>query len=309
MQLHSRLTGKFILKLIFLCASLLYIFSRVVNRWEVFNVSEISVHQRWPLFLLVILLLFCGNIFIEALKWKFILDESIKLSVKESLLTVSSGITAGMFTPNRSGEFLGRIYHLPQELRATGIVASAVLALLQLSWTIIGGITGIFLRKERFTASDIPMNKIYFWGFASLIIAATTLIILYRSDIIQRLKKLSSRIAEFRRASVFRLFALCGLRYCVFTIQFMLMLYMLEIKPGMISLFAGVSVFYLLSSAVPSFLISELIVRGTVAVFVFSTLIQVNDEPVFLASTLIWVLNIALPAIAGAFYFLFHRVR
>ena len=65
-------------------------------------------------FLLMIaaLLLMPLNQYLEAIKWKIQVKPIENLSYFKSFLSIFTGISAGMFFPNRMGNFLGRIFML-----------------------------------------------------------------------------------------------------------------------------------------------------------------------------------------------------
>jgi len=54
------------------------------------------------------------------------------------------------------------------------------------------------------------------------------------------------------------------------------------------------------ASFIPTLLISEIGVRGAVAVFVFGTISNLEIQ-IIMASILLWLINIALPALIGIF--------
>ncbi|MCB0771783.1 MAG: hypothetical protein KDB93_00205, partial [Flavobacteriales bacterium] len=69
-----------------------------------------------------------------------------------------------------------------------------------------------------------------------------------------------------------------------------------------------VPVVYLVSTLIPTMLLSELGVRGSVAVAMFAPL-GGPAAMVLLASFGLWLVNLALPALAGALILLVARIR
>jgi hypothetical protein len=55
---------------------------------------------------------------------------------------------------------------------------------------------------------------------------------------------------------------------------------------------------YLILSAVPTIALSEIGVRGSVAIFLLQNFTE-NLSAVFLATTCIWIINLAIPALLG----------
>jgi uncharacterized membrane protein len=88
------------------------------------------------------------------------------------------------------------------------------------------------------------------------------------------------------------------LRYVVFFVQYWLLLEAFNIHFTTISSLWLVPVCFLIASAIPTFLISELGVRSSVAVLVFGSLSD-NNLSIISASVLLWFINIGIPAIVG----------
>jgi hypothetical protein len=70
-----------------------------------------------------------------------------------------------------------------------------------------------------------------------------------------------------------------------------------------------ISLIYLVLAIVPGIAITELTVRGSVALYFFSPLTG-NGAGVLAATTLIWFINLVIPSAVGAlssFYFRFNK--
>ena len=70
----------------------------------------------------------------------------------------------------------------------------------------------------------------------------------------------------------------------------------------------AVPLIYLIATLVPSIMLTELGVRGSVAVAVLAPL---GGDPasVLIGTTLVWTINVALPAIAGSLIMVLTNVR
>jgi hypothetical protein len=60
---------------------------------------------------------------------------------------------------------------------------------------------------------------------------------------------------------------------------------------------------YFLASIMPSISIFDVVIKGSVAVFLFD-FIQVNELTVLSCITLMWLLNFVLPSVFGSYYVL-----
>ena len=60
---------------------------------------------------------------------------------------------------------------------------------------------------------------------------------------------------------------------------------------------------YLLASIIPSIFIFDVVIKGSVAVYLFS-IVGVNELTVLCIVTLMWLLNFVTPSVFGSYYVL-----
>ena len=111
---------------------------------EGFDIDFINqtIAENQPLLVLVFLMMFL-NWLIEAIKWKFLIAKIEKVSILTSLRAVFSGITVSVFTPNRIGEYGGRVFCLEKADRIQGVLITILGSMAQLLTTIFFGSMGI----------------------------------------------------------------------------------------------------------------------------------------------------------------------
>ena len=63
---------------------------------------------------------------------------------------------------------------------------------------------------------------------------------------------------------------------------------------------------YFLASIIPSIFLFDVVIKGSVALYVFS-LIGINDLIILSIVTCMWILNFVLPSIIGGFYVLHFK--
>ena len=85
------------------------------------------------------------NWFLESLKWRFLISKIEKISIKRSLRAIFSGITVSAFTPNRVGEYAGRVFCLEKADRVQAVLITVIGSMAQLVVTIVFGLIGILL--------------------------------------------------------------------------------------------------------------------------------------------------------------------
>ena len=98
------------------------------------------------------------------------------------------------------------------------------------------------------------------------------------------------------------------LRYVVFSTQFALLIKMLIPELSLLEVFVGISLMYLFTTLIPTSVLGEVGIRGSVAMFVFETFTP-QVAIVFQISLIIWIINIAIPTLVGSFILLRTRQR
>jgi hypothetical protein len=120
-----------------------------------------------------------------------------------------------------------------------------------------------------------------------------------------KIRKSIDAIADCPTPLLFKTFLLSIIRYLIFSTQFYLALRLMGIHFTVFQCMMVIPVIYLALAAIPTVALTELGVRGSVSVFLFGLLAGANGLDagatlaVVSASTLIWLINIALPSLAG----------
>ena len=70
-----------------------------------------TIINNYSLIFIVVLMMFI-NWMLESLKWKFMIRKIEAISFFTSFRAIFSGITVSSFTPNRIGEYGGRVFCL-----------------------------------------------------------------------------------------------------------------------------------------------------------------------------------------------------
>ena len=110
---------------------------------------------------------------------------------------------------------------------------------------------------------------------------------------------------EFLVYDLLKLTLLSSLRYLVFSYQFILMLEFFGVSLPYFEAMRYIMLIYLVMAVVPSIALSELTVRGSVALYFLSP-VAANPAGILAATSVLWMINLAFPAILGAlsvFYF------
>ncbi len=316
-----------VLKLTILVASYGYIYIRLVRNHSLESSWQGFV-ERWGewevrgalAFMLVLMLL---NWSLEALKWRYLLRRMERISFYTALRAVLAGVTVSSFTPNRTGEYLGRVFVLKNTPRWRAAFATVVGSMSQLAITlVVGSLALIFFFRGYVPYGDYVSDPVFSGLMLALLLFAVLVVLLYYNIRLleplllrftrKRWTSIRSQLAVFREYRAVELSVLLGFsfaRYLVFGTQFWLLLRLfgmpLDFLPGMM-LIAGI---YFVMSAIPTIALSELGVRGSLTVFFlelfYADQFLLANQAAFAgvsAATLIWIINLVIPALMGGIF-------
>ncbi|MGI8892659.1 MAG: lysylphosphatidylglycerol synthase domain-containing protein [Bacteroidia bacterium] len=245
---------------------------------------------------------------IEALKWKYTLRNYESISFNKAVEAVLSGVTVSIAAPNRTGEFAGRIFHLEKLNKVQAAILTIIGSFSQLLVTIMAGASGIgmlmFFYPEILPASVILYAPIVF--LSAIILCVLFFLLnklphLFRNKYFKRLYLFLKILNEFKTQELLNIVAMSMIRYMVFSIQFYLLLIIsgvdLAFFPGMLL----ISVIYFIMTFIPTTIISELAVRGSVSVAILG-LVSTNTLAIVNAGFILWMINLMIPALLGSVF-------
>ncbi|HET6243490.1 MAG: flippase-like domain-containing protein [Bacteroidetes bacterium] len=255
----------------------------------------------------VVCILFLINWGTEAYKWKMIIKKLQIISFPQSFKAVFSGITVGLFTPNRVGEYGGRIIYLNRSNRTNAVVIAIAGNLSQLLTTLVFGILGVIFYYLYFSQLNI--------GFISLVLLLIIPICFFLFFNIRKIPVLfGSKIEKYLRAFAFfsnleliKLVFLSTLRYLMFFLQFYILLLIFKIEIQILDALVLLPVIFLVISVIPTFALVEWGVRGSAALF-FVGAVSSNSAGILAAATMLWLINIAFPALLGVMFIANHKL-
>jgi hypothetical protein len=266
--------------------------------------QELTI-ERLAILLTVVLLMYL-NWFMEARKWQLLTKDYYYLNFKSAFKAVLSGITTALFTPNRVGDFIGKVSHLPQEHRKKGMISSFFGSYSQWLLTIImGWIAWIQLGRQ-------IINADLFYSLISLVyfimIVGLLILFLRKGPSIKAFKRFKKFFKHPPSVnSRLRLIGLSFLRYFIFTSQFYLLLHFFGVDLNYGLVLSKLGLFYLISSLIPSTFWGELGIKESLAVWVFSGIV-INSLLIITTTLLLWFINLFVPAIFGN-YFLYKKTK
>jgi hypothetical protein len=264
---------------------------------------ENDVFSMKNIVFLLILTIF--NWFLEILKWQKLVSPIHKISFINALEQSLGSLTASLFTPNRIGEYGAKAIYFSSIYRKRIVLLNLLGNISQMCITVIVGALGfglfIFL-------NDIEINYYKIAKFLALVLMLMALIGFGIKKTSFSIKGFSvEKIILFIKALPFKIHAFSFVyslfRYAVFSFQFYYLLIIFGVDIGYIDAMIVISSMYLLSSVIPSIFIFDVVVKGSIAVYLFS-IIDINELTILCIVTLMWLLNFVLPSVFGSFFIL-----
>lgn len=266
----------------------------------------------------IILLLMPVNWLLEAYKWKALIGYAENITVSQSVKSVLSGITFSLFTPNRTGDFFGRLLTLRNSDPVTGAILTLTGSIAQLITTLFMGLIalGFFIPQYFDLSQPMLVTGYAFVVIISIVICFLLIFLFLRVQHISRLNFSSRRpfwrklkenihiIALVERKTLVTVLALSFLRYFIFSTQFYLLLIAFGFSIPWFDAFVLIAMTYFTMAAIPTIALVDLGIRGSVSMFFLGMYDSIPGASmsILAASASIWVINLALPAIVGLFF-------
>jgi hypothetical protein len=276
--------------------------------------------QAWK-FWIVLALVFVNWGF-EAKKWQVLLKTIQHISFSRAYKSILSGITLSLNTPNRIGEYGGRILYVQEGCRIKAIPLSIAGSISQLIITLIMGCGGlVYLIFFQANNTGSVMGLSVFWLrtllFLSSCVSIVIVLFYFRlSWIIKLVEKIPAAaryvqyinvLEEFTPKLLLRLLSLSFFRYLVFVIQYILLLQVLHVEILWINGFWTISILFLVLAIVPSFAIADLGIRGKFSTELLS-FYSSNTLGIIGTTFGIWFINLFIPAFLGSLLILSIKI-
>jgi hypothetical protein len=295
------------IKAILLAASFYYIVQKIITAGGLASFNRILLSATNTCYLLTICILMFLNWGLEARKWQVLIAPYEKISLLRSLQSVLTGITVSIFTPNRIGEFTGRIFFLEKADRFQASVKSIFGSCIQLSVTLVAGIIAIWVYHKKHYDQTVPLTGIVdsqkkYTLILIIAIALVGFLAIFRMSFFTKYKHYLVAFLKMKKVELLHICVLAAIRYLVFTVQYYLILVVLGIEIEFSVAVILIALTFFIISIIPTFALTEIIVRSAVAVYVFSVLVPSQPLLVASASFLLWLINLAIPALIGSFF-------
>jgi len=277
------------------------------QRWQHIKDSWYSIS-----FWFVLMLMFV-NYGLEAFKWQLLLKPLERISFFRAIKSVLAGCSITMLTPNRIGEYGGRILFVKEFNRLRAISLTILGSLSQLLVTIVMGTMGLLVLRFYDSTSHgldfIPPILANTLLFSCIFLSAFFLLfylrigwlihLMEKVPLLSRPLKYVKLLDQFSGKQLLRILFLSLIRYLVFILQYMLLLNVMEVEISYLLSFWLLTIFYLIMVMAPTIGFTELPLRAAASIEIFK-LYSPNFLGIQAAALGIWLINLVLPAVIGS---------
>lgn len=261
--------------------------------------------------LAAVLVLMLANWIIETFKWKLAVQKIQKVGFLTAFKAVLSGVSFSVTTPNRVGEYLGRVLYMNEGNRLKAISLTITGSISQLIVTLLMGLSGLIILRSPIEASRMISSfwiDILIWGVGAGVLILT--LFYFRLSVLVRWidrlpgnKKyawLIETLEDFNATLLLRLLSLSALRFVVFIIQYYLLFQLFDVHVSLWQSWWAVSVSFLIMAVIPTIaLFTDLGLRGKVSLMLLG-MFSGNNLGIGLTAVSIWFINLIIPALAGS---------
>jgi len=283
--------------------------------WKV-SVAQLKdvLNSELKWLILPVVLLMVVNWGLEARKWQLTLFNLQRLSFWKAFKAIFTGSTMASFTPNRTGEYVGRILYVEEGKRLQAVSLTFICSMAQLQVTLYAGLVGLWSFTRSFgSIVNEPQSTIMWMNvlFYVVLTAAVVLTLFYfrLAWFIKVLHRWTGNAKIMRYIAVLedcnatilvRVLSLSGVRYLVFIVQYYLLFKVFGVDVNWWQTLQSVSVLFLVLAILPSFtFLTDLGIRWKAGIEIVQ-LYSTNTIGIFAAAFTIWLVNLIIPALIGS---------
>jgi len=271
-------------------------------------ISRIS-RQEVIITLSSVALLMLINWILESFKWRYLTRHLEKISAWNAIEAVFCGLTWAIFTPNRLGEYAGRVLFLPSRKRVYGVFAMAVGSFGQNVITNVLGLSALlwylltYYHLNVWLYAAIAIGSIGAMAFFLIIFFHIIWVVdlLDRIPYIKKFHRFFDIMGRYEKQELIKIMGFSLARYAVFSFQYYLIIHLLIPEIPAFQMMMLVFVFFFVQSALPSLDLLDIGVRSGAATLLF---VHVTNQSlaIIAAVSSIWLINLIIPAILGSVF-------
>jgi hypothetical protein len=254
----------------------------------------LSVVFIWPVLMII-----------DAFKWQILLRGEHHIRFLTALRAVLSGKTAGVLTPAMLGDFAGRLHYLPEAMHLRASWATLYAGFLQ--QVILWCCALIVLPYWLVHRSLIDVDD-WWWALYVLPVAGLLLLLLHRLPLVLKVLlrfrwmphswKDADWLERFGSKRVFWVAILSLMRLGLNAFQLVLLWWFFNLELTLELGFVLALMIFGMQGLMPGFLLTDLGIRGGIALFMLSPYADFAWQQLF-PSYLLWLLNVIFAAVLG----------
>jgi len=259
--------------------------------------------------LILVFLLMPLNWSLETIKWQRLVRSIEEVPFLRAFEGVLAGVTLSIFTPNRVGDYGGRILVVKPENKISTVVATAVGSFSQMVVLLVAGLAGlsyfVYHKME-------PDYLLMFCTSVSAVLLSILLILFYlnvdlliplfkKTPYIRRFIKHFQVLNHYNTKTLLIVLMLSAGRYLVYSLQYYLLLQFFGIHVPLLLGLASIALIFFVQTSVPLPPIYGLAVRGNVALKVWA-FFTANTLGILSSTFGLWLINVIIPALIGMIF-------
>ncbi|TXB63089.1 hypothetical protein FRY97_10535 [Phaeodactylibacter luteus] len=262
---------------------------------------------RWPWLMLAVVLM-PVNWGLEVAKWRWFLRPFYAVGLWQAWKGVLAGISLSLFTPNRVGDYGGRLLAVPAPYNWAALFATAMGNLAQLMALFGGGLVGgLFFLGGTGKLGAAFLESLWLGGGLLLLALSIVyfslprwlpLIAALKWRAVQRLWHHLKAAEQLSAGQMGIGLALSVARYLAYVVQYYALLQFIGVALPAGAGLGGIAALYLLQTFVPLPPVGALLARGEAALLIWEGYTD-NELGVLLATFGLFILNLCLPALLG----------
>jgi len=291
-----------------------FIYRSINNKAELNQFRELIRqidHNHVVITLTAVVALMLVNWVLEAVKWKYLTRDLQRMSLWRSIEAIFCGLTWAIFTPNRLGEYGGRVLFLPPHKRVYGVFVMGVGQFAQGTITNVVGTTALLWFLYTFIHPNSWLMLLAFVIGVALVLFLLTCYFnikwlaswLSRISFLKKYSRFFEIIGKYKTSHLIKVMLFGLARFSVFSFQYYLVIHLLiptlPAFPVMMMVFNN----FFIQSALPTLDLIDVGLRGMTASTFFGYITN-QQIAVIAAVSSIWLTNLIIPAILGSVFVL-----
>jgi hypothetical protein len=265
--------------------------------------------QEWKLYAMFGLM--CVNWTLETFKWQIALRPVQAIGFIRAFKAILAGTCIASFTPNRVGEYLGRMLFVEPGNKILSVTPTILCSMSQMLVTLTAGTFGVYLFSNLPFKFHTAWSSPAFLRLAMIVTAGAAIglaLIFFRFDPLvtrvniwlEKNKKNFSIPQNFSIPALTTILFISTIRYMVFILQYFLLFSLFGIPLMGMQVFTGVSVMFVLMAIVPTLtFLTDLGFRWAAGIQIFQVF-TLNTAGILAVSLGIWLINLIIPALIGS---------